>query len=289
MQVRRSRLRWSLLLTRQQVSWGTFILCVCLAFSNVGCDIIGLSEDDSGGIDHEVEFRLAEESAVSIGSEPPNVPELFFTMQTKKNLGCGAFQILHDVEQTGEEVVIRVLEIKEPKLICLGPEGPATARFKLPLDPGKYTLTLINGKVRDQYTATVTNQRVKLTSEEADWTEPTAMLYWRHPRNSFVYYCGATPETKSLCTDFEARLQELPLTRIEVPEEGQWPYPLVDDGHHYSAPPRFYRYPDQQTWKQVKTRLRSFIRDRVQGREGVGMEVWNWLSDRVLSWRLTQQ
>ena len=266
------------------------VLILSVAFSNVGCDVVGLTKDDpTGGIDHEVEFRLAEEHVVSLASEPTNVPELFFTMRTKENLGCGTFRILHDLERAGNEVVIRALEIEEPEFTCASPKEPATARFRLALNPGKYTLTLINGKVRDRHTATVTKQRVKLTSEEADWTEPTATLYWRHPRNSFVHYCGTTSETKSLCTDFAARLQELPLTRIEVPEEGKWPYPLVDDGHYYSAPPRFYRYPDQQTWEQVKTRLRRFTRERVQDREGIGMEVWNWQSDRVLSWRINRQ
>lgn len=278
----RVRWFWSSECHRRHGRWSAVVLLVLVFFSAAGCEIIGMSEDDPARrIDYEIEFRVAEKHEVA--PEAPDVPKIFFTMRTKTNFGCAGYDIRHEVERADHRVVVRALGIGGPTG-CLTVLAPASARFELPLDPGTYTLVLVNGELRDEYRAVVTDRKVEVTAARTGWTEPIATLYWRYPRDSFAYYCGTTRETKSLCTDFESRLQDLPLTRIEVPEDGEWPYRLQTTGHHYDAPAQFYRYPDESTWEEVKARLRTFTRERIQDREGIGLEVENWLFDGVMSW-----
>lgn len=272
---------------RVQGSRSVAVLLLLIMFSTLGCDGIGVFKDNSTRpVDHELVLRLAEQH--EIAPEAPDVPSLFFTMRTKKNFGCSGYRIRREVEHTNDQVVVQILGIKGPEANCSAVLAPASARFKLPLDLGTYTLMLVNGEIRDEYTVTVTNQRVEMKIVDAGWTEPTATLHWRYPRDSFAYFCGTTQETTALCADFEARLQDLPITRIEVPEEGEWPYRLQSKGYKFDAPAQFYRYPDVAMWEEIKARLRTFTQERIRNRDGIGLEVENWLFDGVRSWMVDQ-
>jgi len=288
MQVSRSQLHWSPFLTGQQVGWSTIVLCALLVFTGGGCEVVGVfQKDPDRRVDHDIQFQVAEEH--EIGPVAPDVPEIVFTMRTKKNFGCLGYRIRHEIERTKTKIVLRFLGIESPGEVCLAALGPASARFQLPLDVGSHTLVLLNGEIRDEYTIDVTNKRIEVTSVESEGTEPIATLHWRYPRDSFAYYCGTTLDTKSLCTDFQDQLEDLSLSRIEVPEEGVWPYSLRSKGHHFDAPAQFYRYSNKATWEEVKARLRTFTRERIRDREGIGLEVENWLFGGVMSWMVDRQ
>lgn len=285
--VKRSRRPRCSFLFGGQGSRSAAVLLLLIMFSTLGCDVIGVFKDNSTRpVDHELVLRFVEQH--EIAPEAPDVPKLFFTMRTKKNFGCSGYRIRHEVERTNDQVVVQILGIKGPEGNCSAVVAPASARFKLPLDLGTYTLMLVNGEIRDEYTVTVTNQRVEVKTVDAGWTEPTATLHWRYPSDSFAYYCGTTQETTALCADFEGRLQDLPITRIEVPEEGEWPYRLQSKGYKFDAPALFYRYPDEATWEEIKARLRTFTQERIRNRDGIGLEVENWLFDGVRSWMVDQ-
>ncbi len=260
-----------------------FVFLALAALCNSGCDVLDVSRNDvAGRIDHDVTFKLAEGHV--LGAATPDVPKLFFTMQTKEIFGCLGYQIRHSVDRVGDAVILHALEIEHPGDVCLGALGPATARFEVSLPSGIYALVLVNGEIRDEYVVTVTDRYVEIKSGEAAWTEPAATLQWRYPHNSFAYYCGTTLDAKSICTEFASRLGDLPLTQIEVPEYGEWPYRLQSQGHYFDATARFYSYPDEATWEAVKDRLRAFTRERIVGQQGVGLTVENWLLDAVSSW-----
>jgi len=216
--------------------------------------------------------------------EGPEDPTLFLKMETADTLRCMNFRVQHTLDREGKEIVVRVLSVEIPNGMCLTALGPARVRRRLSLDDGSYTLALINGSVRDAYEVSVTDRRVEIEPEKGGWTAPFDTLFWRYPRRSFGYYCGTTNDTKEICDQFRSRLQDLPLTSIDIPDRGHWPYRRRVEGHLYNAPVRFYRYPDSETWTLVKDRFRTFARRHVQGTEGVGLRVVNWRADIVRSW-----
>lgn len=241
------------------------------------CEVIGGPEKKTRAINHLIEFRLAEEH--EIAPTAPDVPKIFFTMSTEDPFGCSGYRIQNEVVRSGERITVRVTGIDPPDGLCVPVGAPASARHSLSLDPGAYTLVLANGDLRDEYTATVTDRRIELEARTRQWTEPDGLLYWRYPRDSFGYYCEGP--TEEICDGFESRLETLPLTSIEVPDRGAWPY---NRGHrmelYLNAPGQFYRYPDENTWSDVETRLRDFACER----DSAEIVVRNWLSDSVRSW-----
>jgi hypothetical protein len=259
---------------------------------SAGCDINEaiLSElehrgEHESGIEHEIFFRVAEEHESPAN---PGEPKLFFTMRTRDSLPCFNYEIFHTVERSGDAIFVRALDTGLPGSVCLTAFGPATARFELPLEQGIYRLVLLNGQLQDSYTLRVSDQYVEVEAVDTSWTQPVSARQWYYPRNSFAYYCGTTPDARSLCSDFESLLQDLPLTRLAVPDQGQWPYSLELRGYSYNAPGQFYGYPDEATWEEVKRRLRGFTEEHLRDREGVGMVVENWLFDEVRSWSVLE-
>lgn len=263
----------------QALTRSAFAVLLLLTVS--GCDVLGGSGTTRSGIEHDVVVHLAEQHG--FGADHPDEPRLVFSMRTEEELPCMNYKIRYDLDRTRDRVSIRAREIVRPA-ICLTALGPARASFELPLEQGAYDLVLLNGPAVDRYTVTVTETAVELEPRNTSWTRPASRLNWKFPRDSFAFYCGTLTETKSLCTDFEARLKNLSLTSLEVPEVGQWPYALSSQGHYYDAPARFYRYPDAATWDEVKERLRTFTRERLTDQEGTGLQVRNWLGDAVRSW-----
>jgi hypothetical protein len=237
--------------------------------------------DAGASVEHNLRFQVVEDWE---NSGKPVDPALFLKMETADTLRCINFRIQHTFERRGSQLVVRVLDVELPTSICLTALGPAKARRRLSIEPGTYTLTLVNGSVQDTYEVSVTERRVEIEPSEGEWTAPSDTLLWRYPRRSFGYYCGTTDDTKEICDQFRSRLQDLPLTPIDIPDRGHWPYQRRVEGHPYNAPVRFYRYPDSETWNLVKDRFRAFARRHVQGMEGVGLRIVNWRADIVRSW-----
>lgn len=260
-----------------------------------GCEPLDFTESLRGdddlirSIEQEVIFDVSERHF----SQPAD-PLLALVLSTKGHFGCLGYRIRHTIDRTEDDVIVRALDIDLPGGICLTALGPASATIELPFEPGTYRLVLINGDFRDEYAVRITERYVELeryTYVQLEpptpaWTEPTETLNWRYPPNSFAYYCGTLTEDKDLCTDFAARIEELPVTRINVPESGAWPYALTSQGHYYDAPARFYVYPDHAIWEKVTEELRTFSREHLQNRQGVGLTVRNWRWDQVNSWAL---
>lgn len=257
------------------------VLALLLVFAIAGCDLFGGPRSSQGEIEQEIIFDLVERSA--LGAERPEEPSLYFAMRTNEDFPCVNYPIRYQLDRDGDRVRIQVLEIVRPD-VCLTAIGPANASFDLALPSGTYRFLLVNGRRVDRYSVTVTDTRIELEPQIATWTTADSPLNWTFPHDSFGYYCGTLIETKDLCTDFEARLQDLPLTAIDVPDVGQWPYPLSSAGHYYDAPARFYHYPEPATWQKVKERLRTYTRERLSDQEGTGLSVQNWLGDAVRSW-----
>lgn len=255
--------------------WGVVLF---LGTCGSGCDTLG---DGGPSVEHDLRFQVVEDWG---DSEKPVDPALFLKMETADTLRCVNFRIQHTLERRGSQLIVRVLDVELPTSVCLTALGPAKARRRLSIEPGTYTLTLVNGSGQDAYEVSVTEHRVTVEPSEGEWTAPSDTLFRRYPRRSFGYYCGTTDDTKGICDQFRSRLQGLSLTSIDVPDRGHWPYRRQVEGHHYNAPVRFYRYPDSETWNLVKDRFRTFARRRVQGTEGVGLRIVNWRADIVRSW-----
>jgi len=258
------------------------LLCAGVALLCVGCELLG--EGTSGSIESDITFQVAEVHPPATDGAP-RPPTLQFSMRTVEQFPCLGYQIEHTFDRSDARIVVRATGIDAPDGACATAIGPATAQRDLSLAPGTYTLVFFNGDQRDAYRLAVTAEQIEIAPQGTpQWTEPEARLFWRYPEDSFAFHCGTTEEATQLCTDFARRLQDLPLTPIEAPEEGVWPYKRQPDGYWVNAPSRFYRYSDEATWTAVKERLRQFTRERIQGRDGIGLEVRNWRDDRLASW-----
>jgi hypothetical protein len=163
--------------------------------------------------------------------------------------------------------------------------GPAAASRVLGLPEGTYDLNLSYRTAVDRYHLIVKADSLRVVSTAPSFSRPEFDVYWRYPKDSFVYCCGTMTETSWICGDFLARLlAEVDLAEFTFPDYGEIPYPRSSEGYYYNAPARYFRYQSEQDFDRAGEILKSYAESVTSKYQGVGLELRNWKGQDFSSW-----
>jgi hypothetical protein len=241
--------------------------------------VAGLTFHHAQANDPEFKFSIAEDYATY---ETPTSPSLYFRIFTVELFPCTNYAIPTVVSQGDRHLTVDLGEILEPSR-CITAIGHAPGQAELSLAQGHYSITISNHGRIDTYDLDVTASKTSLNSTSTSFTEPSVLTYYRHPVNSFAFYCSGLLFDESVCNGFADRLvTTLSLEPLTFPDDGVWPY-KVSLGGYYSPPSQYFTYPDQSTWTEAKGLLDEYVRnlDHTCGRL---LELSNWQNDNEMSW-----
>ena len=204
-------------------------------------------------------------------------PDITLVMQTEKTYGCVNYQIKTEIFRSGGQLEVKISGIEPPEGYCLTALGPATARQTLDLPEGAYSLNLSYNYAIDRYHLIVREDSLQIVSTVSSFSQPEFGVYWRYPRNSFVYCCGTMTETSWICDDFLSRLlAEVNLDEFTFPDYGEIPYPRSSQGHYYDAPARYFRYQSEEDFDRAGEILKSYAEAVTSNYQGIGLTLTNW-------------
>jgi hypothetical protein len=271
----KSRLQ-KLIMSREPVAL-SFVLFFIVFW---GCGIIE-SGESLRPIEGKINFRVEEgyESYNSVSE-----PKVMLTMSTEKIYGCFNYTIQSRISILGNIILVDVSGIFMPE-VCFTALGPARSRSVLPISPGQYSLRFSwNGK-KDRYALTLTDSSIAIAQQEANFTNPTADLFWRYPQSSFAYLCGALVETSWICDDFLDTLRsEISLEEFRFPEFGVIPYADSSNGHYYNMPAKYFIYNSEEDFDKAGDLLKAYAKRVTKNYSGVGLSLINWKNLQYLSW-----
>lgn len=212
-------------------------------------------------------------------------PRVALRLRTTKEYSCGNWEIVHVKTVSNNRVRIRLLG-RSIGSICYTTMGPAKAMFFLDLGTGVYELTILYGNETATFSLSVTDSTLSVASgDEEAFAVSEYSVYWRHPQESFAYFCGTTIEARAICDEFVERLAAVvPIEEFSFPPHEQPPWPLVSDGHYYDAPTRFFRYTTEADFQAAGAVLETYAREVIGAQQGIGIWLWSWRNDRYLSW-----
>jgi len=213
-------------------------------------------------------------------------PRIMLLMITEKMCPCWNWSIVSEITMRGNEISINVLGIYAPE-ICFTAIGPAHSISFLDIHEGEYLLYFSYKNLTDKYVLSVTDSCIKITGDASQFTKPKFKLFWRYPRNSFVYLCGTTTETSWICEDFLDTLSsKIDLEEFQFPDSGEIPYPCSSMGHHYDMPAKYFFYKKEEDFDRAGEILKSYTQNVISQYSGVGIQLINWKNKRYLSWLL---
>ncbi len=217
-------------------------------------------------------------------------PSLVLSVETEKIYGCCNFSIEAFFHHLGSLLSLDIRGIYQPD-ICLTALGPACRGDILVLEEGIYSLEISDGPQKSAYELEVAQDALTVsTPSGAAWIEfalPKFNLWWRYPRNSFVYLCGTTEDTAWIYEDFLSRLRvDVELQEIDFPAYGELGYPRAPDGYHVNHPAKYFVYGDESDFQAAGEVLRAYARDVIGQRMGVSIWLRNWKNESFRSWMM---
>ena len=206
-------------------------------------------------------------------------PKPTLGLSTEKTYGCGGYSLRTEISQWSAGMAIRITGVVPPRGACPTIIAPATARIDFDVPNGIYSLFVQGRGMWASYRIVVTDSILELIPEDTSFTIPVSGLVWRYPRDSFGYYCNTGEEGAWLCDAFLDTLENLQyLEKLEVPEEGEWPYPLPGEYSSYTIYPRFFRYEIDNDFEAVTGELKEFS-ENVLSKSPATASLW------LVSWR----
>lgn len=253
----------------------SFLFIIPLLVAFLGCDLIYpvKKQTSLNSVEGNIIFSVKE------GYEKnDSEPKIMLSMFTEKIYSCANYRIIPDIEVQGNEIFVNILGIEVPD-ICLTALGPATSVSFLNISNGKYSLYFSCEGRTDKYILTVTDSSIQVFEDATDtsrFTKPGFKLYWRYPRNSFVYSCVTTYETSWICQDFlDTLLSQIRLREFQFPDSGVIPYPR-------SA--RYFIYEKEEDFDKAGEILKSYTKRVISRYSGVGIALINWKNKFYYSW-----
>jgi hypothetical protein len=242
--------------------------------------IAGLTLRPAGSAGPEFGFSIVEDYSTYA---TPVSPGLYFKVYTAASFPCVNYGIPPIVSLVDRHLSVDLGEIVKPDT-CLTAIGPATGHAELNLPDGHYYLTISSRGRTDTYDLDVTSSKTSLNSTSTAFTEPSVVTYYRHPVNSFGFYCSGLLFDEAMCSGFADRLTSLPLEPLTFPDDGVWPY-RANIGGYYAAPSQYFTYSDQSAWTEAKELLAEYVRN-LDHNCGRLLEVTNWQDDNERSWEI---
>jgi len=214
-------------------------------------------------------------------------PSIVLSMATEKIYGCCNFSIKSEISCSGNNIDVKILGVYIPN-VCLTALGPAGSRDFLSLTEGRYYLNFIYKFMMDRYELTVSDSSIevnKIFSLFPNFTKPEFLVFWRYPRNSFVYLCGTMTETSWICSDFlDILLREVDLEEFNFPDYGEICYPRSSEGHYYDMPAKYFIYKNEEDFDKAGEILESYSKSVLSNYPGVGLSLTNWKNRFFYSW-----
>jgi len=212
-------------------------------------------------------------------------PDITLAMTTEKIYGYLGYQIKTEIFRSGGQIDLKILGIKPPEGPAPAALGPATARKVLELPEGTYALNLYYNYAVDRYHLIIDADSLQVVSTAPSFSQPEFSVFWRYPKNSFVYLCGTMTETSWICDDFLSRLlKEVDLEELHFPDYGEIPYPRSSEGHYYNAPARYFRYETEEDFDKAGEILKSYAESVPADFQGIGLSLTNWKGRFFYSW-----
>jgi len=137
----------------------------------------------------------------------------------------------------------------------------------------------------DRYEVKVTKASIEVHKIFPIFTETEFEVFWRYPRNSFVYLCGTMTETSWICDDFlSVLLRGVDLEEFKFPDYGEISYPRSSQGHYYDMPARYFIYKSEGDFDKAGEILKSYNESIISSYSGVGISLTNWKNRYYYSW-----
>lgn len=213
-------------------------------------------------------------------------PEIVLYMETEKIYPCCNFTIKSNIDSKEKKITVTLRGIFRPE-ICLTALGPARSQNFLNLSEGVYSLVFVNGLLSDNYLLDIKPDKIEVKSMTPmpNFTEPQIRIFWRYPRNSFVYLCGTTAETTWIWDDFLSRLRaEIDLQEFRFPGLGENPYPPSPQGYQFNMPARYFIYKTAADFDKAGEILKVYSKTVLPNLSGVGLSLTNWKGKMYASW-----
>ena len=264
----------------------TIILSAAIIFIFFGCDTV----DNGGGpsygkFESRTNFRIFESYINGQSGEPP---QIYIWLSSEKIYPCMNYAYSVNVRASSSAVDMFLNGIIEPN-ICLTALGPATYTTRLGFTSGLHNLTFYSAVFEDKYVVLVTDSSIVISGNPTENTKPISTLYWRYPKNSFVYLCGTLTEDSSLAYDFLDTLKtHLNIKEFKFPDTGGIPYPRSSSGYYYNMPAKYFTYSDESQFTKAGELLTDFTNKVLKDKSGAGISLTNWLNVNYYSWMLRQ-
>ena len=211
-------------------------------------------------------------------------PRILLTMRTEKIYGCCNNRIVSEITRSGGYITVHLKGILFPE-IGLTALGPAGSRDFLDLPEGVYSLNFLQWSSPDKYALTVRKDAIEIVPGLTTYTVPDYSVFWRYPRNSFVFLCGTMVETAWMAEDFLSRLQKIiRLEEFHFPDYGELPYPRSSEGYYNNMPARYFLYQTEDDFDKAGEVLRSYAQSIMANYEGVGISLTDWKGRFFYSW-----
>lgn len=258
-----------------------FVLLFMVLPLRYACDIFPPSNTELKTLDSDIRFRITE-GHPEYGKI--DEPVAMLMMMTEKEYGCCNWSLASRITTKRRSINVNFVGILVPE-ICLTAIGPASSVSVLDISPGEYGLTFSHRNVTDVYRLEVTVSSFQITKENSEFTSPQTDLFWRYPKNSFVYLCGTTTETSWLCADFLDSLKsKINIDEFHFPEAGEIPYPRASSGHYYDMPAKYFTYQTDADFDRAEEMLRAYKQNVIKDQPGIGISLINWKSKYFYSW-----
>jgi hypothetical protein len=223
-----------------------------------------------------------------LGGKEGVEPSLCLAQETEKIYGCCNFSIEASLRRFGGSLTMSLQGIDMDR-VCLTALGPATRADLVELEDGLYSLEFIDGSQRCRYDLSVTEASLTVTDPpgivQPGFVQPKFRVWWRYPRNSFVYLCGTTEETAWIYEDLlQALRAAVALEEIVFPADGELGYPRAPQGHYVDHPARYFVYAAESDYAAAGEVLRAYVRDVIGQTQGVGISFRNWKNEWYRSW-----
>lgn len=264
-----------------------FILfCLLLFVLFAACFFVSCSTRTLESIEGRIMFQVWEDyTQYDCNCEP----SLVLSMETEKIYPCCNYTIKSEIKRSGSTITVKFLGIHMPE-VCLTALGPAASKHFLDLREGIYSLIFVNGFAVNTYLLNVKPDVIEVGSMMpiSHFTEPKIRIYWRYPRNSFVYLCGTMTETAWICSDFlSLLLKEIDLEEFQFPDYGEICYPRSSEGHYNDMPAKYFIYKSEADFDKAGEILKSYAKSVLSHYSGVGLSLTNWKNKFYYSWLFT--
>jgi hypothetical protein len=185
-------------------------------------------------------------------------PHLQISVSTKTEFSCMNYKLEHEIEQTDEEIIIKIKEVKKPEGMCLTASGPAYFKYDAGLlKEGNYTLLLKKDFHSDEYKVKVLQDKVIVRSSLFFWSTFTKLknkTIQRTPKNLLWATCFSPKKgeydydsVRIICSSFFKEIKNiaLPYLKIEpgkTPKNRFYTYDSINDKDIIKIMQKFKKY-----------------------------------------------